>query len=145
MAEFLDKLQAKLQLMAGRGAPLPRVLCSDRGPGFYQGSTGHAAEEYREAFNRTGFRAYAGDDASTQPSDMADFWPHETAVSWIRTFMKKHPLQKGNVVQMRQDFVATMDQCMRHINAEHDVEGLCCSFPKRLDELRACKGERMKY
>jgi hypothetical protein len=146
MGEFLQRLEAKLQLMVGRGARLPRTLCSDRGPGFYQGSSGHIVEEYRVALQRTGFRAYAGDDASQQPSDMADFWPHETAVSWIRTFMRKHPLQKtGGVEQMRKDFVTTMDECMRHINREHDVEGLCRSFPKRLAELRSSKGERMKY
>jgi hypothetical protein len=146
MGEFLQKLEAKLQQMAGRNARLPRTLCSDCGPGFYQGSTGHIVVEYRDALQLTGFRAYAGEDASKQPSDMADFWPHETAVSWIRAYMKKHPLQKGKgVAQMREDFVTTMDECMRHINAKYDVNGLCRSFPKRLAEMRLSKGERLKY
>ena len=52
---------------------------------------------------------------------------------------------RGPSQTFRQPSEKTMDECMRHINAEHDVDGLCRSFPKRLGELRSSKGERMKY
>ena len=103
-------LQPKLYQMLGANTHLPRVLCSDRGLGFYQTSTGYIVEEYHKAVRDHGFRTYAGEGSSQQPADMADFWPHETAVSWVRSYMKKHPLKKGvGMPQMEQDFVSTMD------------------------------------
>ena len=88
----------------------------------------------------------AGEDASKQPADMADVWPHETAVSWIRAYLKKHPLQKGcGIAAMKEAFARTMNDCMSHINAEYDVADLSACYPKRMADLRARKGERLKY
>ena len=77
---------------------------------------------------------------------MADFWPHETAVSWLRQQMKKCPIEKGNgLEQMQKAFDANMNASFRYINAEYDVSGLCRSFPERLLRLKDAKGERLKY
>jgi len=146
MAEFVDQLEDKLKSMLRNPSRLPRVIGSDRGPGFYQSSTGHIVVEYNDALKRNGFRAYAGEDASKQPADMADVWPHETAVSWIRAYLKKHPLQKGcGIAAMKEAFARTMNDCMSHINAEYDVADLSACYPKRMADLRARKGERLKY
>ena len=146
MAEFVAQLTPKLRQMLGSDARLPRILCSDRGPGLYHASTGHIVAQYRNALQRHGFRTYAGEDASQQPADMADVWPHETAVAWIRGYMKKRPLKKGvGLPQMQKDFAAQMAACVRHINAEYEVDDLCSSFPERLAELRKAKGERLSH
>ena len=40
---------------------------------------------------------------------------------------------------------ALMAQCVSHINREHDVHDLCSAWPRRLVELVAADGERLKY
>ena len=146
MAVFVSKLEPFLRKMLGADARLPRILCSDRGPGFYQTSTGHIVEAYRQATVKHGFRTFAGNDASGQPADMPDFWPHETAVSWLRALMKKKPLQKGRGLDhMQTDLAQKLGECVKHINAKYEVGDLCSSFPRRVDELIASKGERLGH
>ena len=146
MADFVSKLAPFLKKMLGADARLPRILCSDRGPGLYQTSTGHIVEAYRQATAKNGFRTFAGSDASRQPADMPDFWPHETAVSWLRALMKKRPLQKGFGLDHLQDQLeAALGDCVKHINDTYDVDSLCRSFPRRVDELIASKGERLGH
>ena len=146
VAQFVESLEDKLREMVGPDERLPRTICSDRGPGLYQNGSGYIVEQYRKAVHRAGFHTFAGDDASNQPPDMADFWPHETAVSWIRAQMKKTPLEKGvGLEQMQKDFQANMKEAVRHINENHDVDGLCRSFPSRVAELKAAKGGRIKH
>ena len=146
IAAFIAKLPDTLRTMLGRGATLPRVICSDRGPGFYQSSTGHIVGAYFNAAKQHGFRPYAGIDASGQPADIPDVLPHETAVAWARTYFKKHPVAKGaGVADMERQFRAILEQCAQHINAEYDVGGLCKAFPTRLRELIAAEGERLSH
>ena len=99
-----------------------------------------------KAASSAGFHTLAGNDASSQPPDMADFWPHETAVGWLRAYMKKQPLTKGvGLVQMEKDFQNTMKEAVRHVNTNHNVDGLCRDFPTRVSELIAAKGGRLKH
>ena len=49
MAEFVERLPEVLQEMLHQPDTLPRVICSDRGPGFYQTSTGHITIQYAGA------------------------------------------------------------------------------------------------
>ena len=57
---------------------------------------------------------------------MADFWPHKTAVSWLRHLMKKHPIAKGNgLAQMQKGFEKAMTACVKHINEKYDACELC--------------------
>ena len=68
---------------------------------------------------------------------MPDLWPHDTAVSWLRTLMKKQPLRKGNGLEhMQKEFVTTLASCVKHINDNYEVEDLCRAFPRRVDEMR---------
>ena len=74
---------------------MSRVILLDRGPGLYQASTGHIVGDYYDALKQNGFRAYAGADASKQPPDMPDVFPHETAVAWTRVYLEKDPPHQG--------------------------------------------------
>ena len=146
IAAFVAMLADTLKAMLGNDAQLPRTICSDRGPGFYQASTGHIVGAYKEAAQAYGFRPYAGDDASAQPPDIPDVLPHETAVGWARTFFKKHPVRKGGgVADMERQFQAVLHDCAEYINANYDVAGLCRAFPARLAELARERGERLNH
>ena len=60
MAEFVSELDSFLRNMMGEDARLPQVLVSDRGPGFYQATTGHIVEAYRRAAASENSRIFAG-------------------------------------------------------------------------------------
>ena len=36
------------------------------------------------------------------------------------------------------------EKCVRHMNAEYDLDGLCRRFPERLRKLEEAKGERLR-
>ena len=146
MAEFVDRLPAALVKMVGAEEALPRIVFSDRGPGFYQGSTGHIVREYADALEAQGFRPYAGADASTQPPDIPDVLPHETAVAWIRNFLRKRKFSRsGSLDTQEEKLRELLLACERHVNSNHDVDGLCRSFPERLKKLVAKKGDRLSH
>ena len=144
MAEFVGRLDSVLTKSLGRNVPLPRIIFSDRGPGFYQGSTGHIVGEYFNALKEHGFRAYAGVDASKQPPDMPDVFPHETAVAWTRYYLKKHPLHaEAGVDAMEDELGKTLKACSKYIMKHYEVSDLCKAFPRRIQELIDGEGERL--
>ena len=146
MAELVDRLPTALRTMLGDGEALPRVIASDRGPGFYQSSTGHICKAYAEALSNHSFRPFATEDASHQPPDVPDVLPHETAVAWIRTYRKKHPFSRRGSLDDQETALRTMlAECTEHINASYDVEGLCHSFPRRSQELVDNGGGRLRH
>ena len=146
VAEFVALLPGVLRSMLGQGEALPRVICSDRGPGFYQSSSGHIVGAYKDAAKQHGFRPYAGDDASQQPPDIPDVLLHETAVAWARTFFKKHTLKKSaGLADMERQFQGVLRDCGAHLTANYAVDELCSSFPARLRELVAAKGGRLNH
>ena len=101
---------------------------------------------YKQALSAHDFRTFAGDDASKQPPDIPDALPHETAVSWSRTYTKTRPLAKDRGLDdMELQLRTLLADCAKHINAEHDVDGLRRCFPERLRELVARKGERLQH
>ena len=146
MAEFVGRLEGILQRHLGRGAVLPRIVFSDRGPGFYQSSTGHIVGAYFNALKDHGFRAYAGTDASKQAPDMPDVFPHETAVAWARQYMRKHPLHKeAGMAAMEEELADRLAECAKYITKNYNVDALCQSLPHRLQELVDGEGERLRY
>ena len=146
IAAFIARLPAILQRMLGPHARLPRVVFSDRGPGFYNSGTGHITSSYAEALANGGFRAFAGSDASSQPPDIADVLLHETVVGWARKWFKKHPVRRTAQVEHNLSrVVAAMEDCKRYIRNDCEIEALCHDFPKRLNELIATKGGRLKH
>ena len=100
MAIMVGKVTEILKSMLSNDAALPRIVFTDRGPGFYQGSTGHIVKTYEAALKQHGFRIFEGPDASAQPADIPDCLPHETAVAWARSFMKKRPLKRRSIASM---------------------------------------------
>ena len=112
---------------------------------MYQTSSAHITKEYHRALKETGFRAYAGDDASDQPADMPDVFPHETAAAWIRYYQKRFPVPKDDLDVMEAAFSANCTECMAWINGRYDVEGLHQKFPVRLQELVDNGGDRLSH
>ena len=85
-------------------------------------------------------------NASGQPADIPDVLLHETAVGWIRKYVKKHPFRRAADLGRNVERVKSlMGECIRHIHKEHDVHGLSSAWPRRLEELVAAEGERLKY
>ena len=146
MSRFVAKLTDILKAMLGDETPLPRMLYTDRGPGLFQGSTGHIVKAYEAAVERHGFRTYVGSDASKQPGDIADCLPHETAVAWARAYLKKRPLDRslgldGMAAKLRR----LLHDCEGYINSEYDVDKLCgAEFLERMAELKDREGDRLK-
>lgn len=146
MAEFVERLPTVLTRMVGGSEAWPRVVFSDRGPGFYQSSTGHVTHAYKAALQKHGFRTFAGDDASAQPPDVPDVLLHETAVAWIRNFLRKHPFSRaGSLDDQEAQLHAVFSQCQDHINTTYDVRGLTNGFPARLEKLvHDTEGDRLR-
>jgi len=148
MAQMVGKLPSVLRRMLGRSRTLPRVVCTDRGPGFYLSGirNGDIVPAYRAALRAGGFRPFAGDQADWQPADCPGVLLHETAVGWIRQFFKKHPFSRSRSLDSNVARVKTlMATCVAHINAKHRVCDLCSSFPRRLGALVEGEGERLKH
>lgn len=61
VADVIDDLPRWLQNRFGTSRRLPKILFTDRGPGFYQASSGTIVAAYKEALARNGFKAFAGD------------------------------------------------------------------------------------
>lgn len=119
---------------------------SDRGPGFYQSSRGIIVDAYHKALTAHGFRPFAGEDGKWQPPDLADLFMHETVAAWVRRYFRKNPVVKSyDLATNRAAVVAGLNACQRHINKEYDVSGLCSSLPRRITELLAAKGDRLKW
>ena len=58
-SDFIDDLPGILRDTFGDAVALPRCVMSDRGPGFFQSSSGTIVATYKEALQRNGFYLYA--------------------------------------------------------------------------------------
>ena len=144
MAELVGRLPGLLRRRLGPRR-LPKLVASDRGPGFYQAASGTIVAAYKEALAANGFKPFAGDEAKQQPPDIPDVLLHETVVSWVRAYFKRYPFQWVPKVEMNYKlFRKRLKECEAYINTNHDVAGLCRSFPKRIDALIAAKGDRLR-
>ena len=134
-----------LRQMCGARAP-PRFVFSDRGPGFYNASTGAIVGAYKDALTKNKLKPFAGEDASWQPSDLADLFMHETAAAWARKYFQACPVEKcADIKKNWRRFDVGLKQCEKHINKHHDVRALCRALPARLRKLRASGGDRLRY
>ena len=146
MAEFVQELPNMLKGGLAENKKLPKVIVTDRGPGFYQASSGTIVAAYKEALLENGFHPFAGEEAKWQPPDIPDVLLHETVVAWVRTFFKKHPFKTvSNVRDNQKRFTKLLKQCEAHINANYEVSALCKTFPRRIAELIAARGDRLMY
>ena len=130
MARMVAKLPALLDSVVA-GEAKPRVIFTDRGPGFYQGSQGTIVLKYKGALAKHGFRSFAGEDAKWQPPDIADSLPHETVAAWVRKYFRSHPVKWiADQPKNRANFVASLKECEKHINRKYNVKSLCHCFPR---------------
>ena len=144
--QVVNELPSLLKKMLGKQTQLPRIIATDRGPGFYQASPGTIVAAYKEALSQNKFIAFAGDEAKWQPPDLPDVLLHETAVAWVRGFFKRRPFKvKKKVKHNLIPFAKMLRQCELHINKNYDVAGLCKAFPRRIQALIKAKGDRLRH
>ena len=143
---MVNELPSMLKKMLGKQTPLPRQVVTDRGPGFYQASSGTIVAAYKEALYQNKFIAFAGDEAKWQPPDLPDVLLHETAVAWVRGFFKKRPFKvKKKVKHNFTLFAKMLHQCELHINKNYVLAGLCKAFPRRIQALIRANGTRLRH
>ena len=145
MAKFIKKLPGILRKMCGANS-VPRYVFSDRGPGFFHASSGAIVDAYMDALQQNKLKPFAGEDASWQPSDLADLFMHETVAAWVRKYFQSNPLCKtADLKKNWRSFDKGIKDCEKHINKSHDVHGLCRAMPMRLRQLRDSGGDRLRY
>ena len=145
MAAMVGQLPNLLKDMFG-DAPKPRVLFTDRGPGFYQGGHGGICEAYRKALDKNGFRPFAGTNASAQPPDIADLLLHESVAAGVRKYFRGHPIKWGGDPDKNYaHFVQRTKQCEKHINQKRNLKSLSLSFPRRVKKLVKERGRRLRW
>ena len=124
-------------------AAKPRVVMTDRGRGFFWPASGRITPQYQAALHRNGLRAFAGENAASQPANAGDMMLHETAVAWLRHLMKIS-LPARPWAESREAFTTRLRQAAQKINAEYDVASLCREFPERLDDLDRKQGDKLR-
>lgn len=142
LAEVVERLPDVLRRMLGKDALLPRVLFTDRGTGMYT-ANGNIVKKFAQAVETSGFRTYWGSNAKEQAPDMGDLLLHETAVSWFRSKMKREKPVVLPWCETRAQWKARAARCVKAINAEYDVAGLCRGFPARLADCQDRLGDRL--
>ena len=124
----------------------PLLFFTDRGPGFYHPSTGNICQEYLAALQQHGFQPWAGECSKWQPPDIADVLLHETAVSWARHYMKKHPFKLSPSMDTNFTKLCKLVQsAANHANSNYAVANLCHDLPKRLESLVCTGGDRLRH
>ena len=144
LAYFVHRLPRILRRMLGPTAKLPRNVFTDRGTGMYT-PVGRITKKYHEACTSEGFEVYWGADAQRQSPDMGDVLLHETAVSWFRKRMAVEPPIAAPWDETREQWLQRAQKCIRYVNRDHNVAGLCRDFPSRLRELVHREGARLPH
>ena len=146
----VTKLPRVLRRMLGASTTAPRILFTDRGPGFYNRRHGTVTGEYAAACKEFGFKLWAGTNARkgphAQPADIADVLLHETATSWLRARLVQSASRLAQTwLETPREFADRMQEDICNINVECDVEGLCREFLQRLEDLslKSC-GDRLR-
>jgi len=85
-----------------------------------------------------------GEDASQQPGNLSEVYPHETAVAWLRAALQSSkPTTPWR--ETTAQYATQLKGACRQINADYDVAGLCrTEFLKRVRLLIDGEGERLR-
>ena len=140
---LVPKVAAALQARFPQARRKPGVVFVDRGKGFYNTKTGRITTGFREALDEAGLEAFWGDNAAAQPGHMQELMLHETAVAWLRNRLEA-TVPKKSWEETPAAFGARLRTCCAYINRHHDVRGLCRAFLRRVEDLQAVKGGRLK-
>ena len=139
MATFVGKLRSSINIRFR--SQQPDIVFVDLGGGFYQGGT--MTHEFKAALREHNLKAFHGEDASMQPGQSGDLWPHETSVSWLRHRLKL-TLPKEPWNETEEEFEKRLKNAAAWVNDHHDVDSLCKEMPTRMDDLvRVTKGARL--
>lgn len=145
-AEMVKSLPGIVAKMCKNTGVKPTIACTDRGPGFFHARTGDICPEYAAALEQHGLKPWAGENALHQPADIPDVLLHETAVAWIRSYLRHHPVRIGaNMDTNRANLVEALKSAAQYCNDWYDVEGLCHAFPKRMKQLVEREGGRLSH
>lgn len=147
MATMVNRLPRVLgRMLKDSDAARPSILSTDRGPGLYHPSQGSITPEYAEACEANGFETWAGDHATWQPPDIPDMLLHETAISWVRKYLRYNPVKFTNDKVTNWELVVeSLKDAARYANTYHEARDLCMHFPTRLKTLVEKEGERCKW
>ena len=125
-----------------QGSTPPDILFTDRGQGFYVPRWGGITPEYKAALAEHGLRAYYPDNAGEQPGKLSEVLLHETAVAWVRNReAKTKPREPWK--ETRAEYTTRLRGICQYINGHYNVEDLCRSFPRRLQQLVDKQGDRI--
>ena len=145
--QFVSRLPRLLNEMLGRATRKPRILFSDRGPGFYHRTTGGITGEYETSCREHGFEPWAGTNSRqgprAQPPDIPDVLLHETAIAHLReNVFKSTPRRPWEETPV--EFATRLRAAAAHANTEYRLGDLCRELPKRLDDLvKVTAGDRL--
>lgn len=142
LAAFVERLPRILHQILGPGAKLPRTVFTDRGTGMYT-PVGKIVNKYAEALRSAGFVPYWGSDAQRQSPDMGDMLLHETAVAWLRKYLRTSRPEALPWQETKEMWSRRVQQAVAFANQKYDVAGLCREFPSRLQTCIDNGGERL--
>ena len=106
--------------------------------------TGQATGSYAEGVEATGLCVYPGTDASAQPSDLADFLLHETAIACFKRNLNAASPESKPWQETHKQFQKRVSHVVKEANEKCNFRLLCCEYLTRLEELVAKKGDRLK-
>ena len=139
----MSKVSAALQVRFPQARHKPGVVFVDSGKGFYNPDTGQITKHFKDALDEAGLEPFWDDNAAVQPGHMQELMLHETAVAWLRHRLEA-TVPKKSWEETPAAFAARLRTCCAYINRHHDVRGLCRAFPRRVEDLLAAKGGRLK-
>ena len=83
-------------------------------------------------------------DAKKQAPEMPDLLLHETAVSWVRSALRR---SKPEVLPWKETPEQWSRRMLRAVEAanQHDAEALCADFQNRVEECLVANGAKLSY
>ena len=99
--------------------------------------------KYSAALSAHKFEPVMGQNARLQPGSLQEVLLHETAVSWMRVRLAETVPAKP-WLETKDEYSSRLRECCAAVNKTYDVDGLCRNFLKRIAQLRANEGGRLK-
>ena len=63
----------------------------------------------------------------------------------LRNLLRKEKLAVEPWKEFVEQWQQRAEKCIRHMNAEYDLQGFCLGFPGRLRKLEDANGERLRF
>ena len=138
-AQLVAKVRSVLNIRF-QGRTQPTTFFTDKGCGFFH-VNGKITDDYKQALEDHKLKAYYP-LKSDQPGNLQEVLFHETVVSWVRA-REAVTLPKEPWKETPEEFAARFRDICRYINQEYDVNGVCKSFPRRVQMVVDAEGDRI--